>query len=123
MTLIDIFVGDPIAYPSERATLACAVQILSAQSIPAVILANVHLGGRQLDLVIGLEHGTLLVESKGLSTAIRGTENGDWEVRLTSGRWKQMPNAYIQTLNEKLALRDAMAAFPGTDVPYPDAAS
>ncbi len=122
MALIDIFVGDPIAYPSERATLARAVQILSAQSIPAVILANVHLGGRQLDLVIGLEHGTLLVESKGLSTAIRGAENGDWEVRLTSGRWKQIPNAYVQTLNEKLALRDAMAAFAGTDVPYPDAA-
>lgn len=33
-----------------------------------------------------------------------------------------MPNAYIQTLNEKLAPRDAMAAFAGTDVPYPDAA-
>jgi hypothetical protein len=59
---------------------------------------------------------------QGLSAAIRGNENGDWHVRLASGRWKEIPNAYAQALAEKLALRDAMAAFAGAEVPYPDAA-
>ena len=72
--------------------------------------------------MIGLDQGALVIESKGLSAAVRGDENGDWHVRLASGRWKEMPNAYAQALAEKLALRDAMAAFVGTEVPYPDAA-
>lgn len=122
MASIDIFIGAPIEHESERGTLARAIAFLSAQVIPAVVLANVNLGGRQIDLVIGLDQGCLVVESKGLSSAVRGTENGDWQVRLTSGRWKDIPNAYAQALGEKLALRDAMAAFAGTDVPYPDAA-
>jgi hypothetical protein len=117
-----MFIGDRIVHASERATVAGAVEFLSAQGIPAVILANLNLGGRQVDLVIGLEQGALVVESKGLSAAVRGNENGDWHVRLASGRWKEIPNAYAQALAEKLALRDAMAAFAGADVPYPDAA-
>jgi hypothetical protein len=119
---IDIFIGAPIEHKSERATLVRAVSFLSAQRIPAVVLANVNLGGRQIDLVIGLDQGALVVESKALSSAVRGSESGDWQVRLRSGRWKEIPNAYVQALNEKLALRDAMAAFDGADVPYPDAA-
>lgn len=119
---IDIFIGDPIVHASERATLARAVQFLSTQNISAVILANLNLGGRQIDLVIGLDQGVLVVESKGLSGLVRGGENGDWEVRLASGRWKKTPNAYNQALAEKMALRDAMSDFSGVVVPYPDAA-
>lgn len=119
---IDLFIGDPIVHASERDTLACAVEFLSTQGIPAVILANLSFGSRQVDLVIGLDQGVLVIESKGLSAAVRGDENGDWHVRLASGRWKQIPNAYAQALAEKLRLRDAMAAFAGTEVPYPDAA-
>jgi hypothetical protein len=119
---IDIFIGDPIVHASERATLARAVEFLSAQGIPAVILANLNLSGRQVDLVIGLDHGVLVVESKGFSAVVRGSENGDWHVRLASGRWKEIPNAYAQALAEKLALRDAMKLFARANVPYPDAA-
>ncbi len=122
MASIDIFIGAPIEHESERATLVRAVAFLSAQGISAVILANVNLGGRQIDLVIGLDQGALVVESKALSSAVRGSENGDWQVRLRSGRWKEIPNVYAQALNEKLALRDAMVAFARADAPYPDAA-
>jgi len=119
---IDIFIGDPITHASERATLERAVDFLSAQGTSAVILANLNLGGRQVDLVIGLEQGALVVEAKGFSAAVRGNENGDWHLRITSHRWKEIPNAYAQALAEKLVLRDAMAEFAGTKVPYPDAA-
>ncbi|MEZ2132661.1 MULTISPECIES: NERD domain-containing protein [unclassified Sinorhizobium] len=122
MAPIEIFIGTPIEHASERTTLARVVEVLSAQGIPAVILANVNFGGRQIDLAIGLEQRTLVIESKGFTSAVRGTENGNWHVRVATGRWKAIPNLYDQALAEKLALRDAMATFAGTTVPYPDAA-
>ncbi|MDX8455194.1 nuclease-related domain-containing protein [Mesorhizobium sp. VK9D] len=122
MTSLEIFIGTPIEHPSERATLERAVATLSAYGIPAVVLANVNFGGRQIDLVIGLDRRALVIESKGFSSAVRGGENGTWHVQLASGQWKEIPNLYAQTLGEKNALRDAMAAFAGASVPYPDAA-
>ncbi|ESX49432.1 NERD domain-containing protein [Mesorhizobium sp. C416B] len=119
---IEIFIGDPIEHASERATLVRAVEFLTAQGIPAVILANVNFGGRQIDLVIGLDRRVLVVESKGFTSPVRGGESGIWHVRLASGQWKEIPNLYTQTLGEKNALRDAMTAFAGGVVPYPDAA-
>lgn len=122
MAPIEIFIGAPIEHESERATLRRVVEVLSAQDIPAVILANLNLSGRQIDLAIGLDHRALVVESKGLNSAVRGSENGDWYVRLSTGKWKAIPNLYAQALAEKHALRDAMTAFSGVAVPYPDAA-
>ncbi|MGY4375245.1 hypothetical protein ACVWZR_009638 [Bradyrhizobium sp. i1.3.1] len=97
-------------------------EYLSEQAISAVILANVNLGGRQIDLVVGLEQGALVAESKQFTSPVRGSKNGLWEVRLASGRWKEIPNAYTQTTAEAHALRDAMGSFAGSDVPYPHAA-
>jgi hypothetical protein len=122
MNSIEIFIGTPIEHASERATLVRAVEALSTNRIPAVVLANVNFGGRQIDLIIGLDQRALVIESKGCSSAVRGAENGAWHVQLASGQWKEIPNFYTQTLGEKNALRDAMAAFVGAHVPYPEAA-
>ncbi|MDN5005546.1 NERD domain-containing protein [Bradyrhizobium sp. GCM10027634] len=122
MASIEIFIGAPIEHASERATLQRAYDFLSAQGIPAVILANVNLGDRQVDLVIAIDRAALVTESKGFASAVRGGHNGDWEARLASGVWKKTGNPYLQAMNEKLALRDAMRSFAGTDVPYPGAA-
>jgi hypothetical protein len=119
---IEIFIGAPIEHASERATLKHAYEFLSAQGTPAVILANVNLGDRQVDLVIAIERAALVTESKGFTSAVRGGPNGDWETRLASGVWKKFANPYLQAIGEKLALRDAMRSFAGTDVPYPNAA-
>jgi Nuclease-related domain len=119
---IEIFIGAPIEYASERSTLLRVCGHLSAQGMPAVILANVNFGGRQIDLVVGLDQGALVVESKEFTSPVRGGENGLWEVRLASGRWKEIPNAYTQAMTEAHALRDAMGRFAGNDVPYPNAA-
>jgi Nuclease-related domain len=119
---IEIFIGAPIEYASERATLLRVCEYLSAQGIPAVILANVNLTGRQIDLVVGLDRGALVTESKEFTSPVRGRENGLWEVRLASGRWKEIPNAYTQTIAEAHALRDAMGRFARNDVLYPNTA-
>lgn len=121
LSSIEIFIGAPIQHASERVALRRTVEFLSTQDIPAVILANIELTGRQIDLVVALDRAAL-VESKAFNSAIRGDKNGDWELRQASGRWKEIPNAYAQTYREKLALRDAMATFAGTAVRYPDAA-
>nr|WP_249780189.1 NERD domain-containing protein [Bradyrhizobium sp. dw_411] len=95
---------------------------MSAYSIPAIILANVNLGDRQVDLVIAINGAALVTESKGFTSAVRGGHNGDWEAHLASGAWKKFSNPYLQAIGEKLALRDAMRSFAGADVPYPNAA-
>ena len=121
MASIEIYIGAPIEYASERAALARAVEFLTAQGISAVIIANVNLKTRQVDLIIAPDQGVLVVEAKAFASMVRGGENGLWELRLASGRWKQIPNAYQQAIDEKLAVRDAMADFAGAAVPYPDA--
>ena len=71
MDPIEIFIGTPIEHASERATLARVVEVLSAKRSPAVILANVNFGGRQIDLAICLDQRVLVVESKGYNSAVR----------------------------------------------------
>jgi len=116
---LEVFIGAPIEHASERATLRRVYEFLSAQGIPAVILANVTLGNRQLDLVIAIDGASLVTESKGFTSAVRGGHNGDWKTRLASGAWKKIANPYLQALSQKLALRDAMRSFAGAEVPYP----
>jgi Nuclease-related domain len=82
---IEIFIGAPIEHASERATLKHAYEFLSAQGIPAIILANVNLGDRQVDLVIAIDRAALVTESKGFTSAVRGGHNGNWEAQLASG--------------------------------------
>lgn len=119
---VEIFIGAPIEHASERAALQRAYEVLSAQGILAVILANINFGDRQIDLVIAIEQAALAVESKSFTSALRGGVNGDWETRLASGAWKTIGNPYLQALDEKWALRDAMRSFAASDVSYPDAA-
>ncbi len=85
------------------ATLKHAYEFLSAYSIPAIILANVNLGDRQVDLVIAINGAALVTESKGFTSAVRGGHNGDWEAHLASGAWKKFSNPYLQAIGEKLA--------------------
>jgi hypothetical protein len=119
---IEIFIGAPIEHASERATLKHAYEFLSAHGIPAIILANVNLGDRQVDLVIAIYGAALVTESKGFTSAVRGGHNGDWEAHFASGAWKKFANPYLQAIGEKLALRDTMRSFAAADVPYPNAA-
>src|SRR5260221_10891501 len=122
MASIEIYIGAPLEHASDRAALVAVAEYLSAQGISAVVIANVNLKTRQVDLIIALDQGVLVVEAKAFASMVRGGENGLWELRLASGRWKSISNAYQQAIDEKHAVRDSMVELVGGNVPYPDAA-
>src|SRR5229473_1359620 len=78
---VEIYRGSLIEHGSERTLLRHVVDLLSARNRPAIILANISLGGRQIDLVVALELLTLVLEAKGFSVPVRGSENGTWQYR------------------------------------------
>ncbi|HEU5046539.1 MAG TPA: NERD domain-containing protein [Rickettsiales bacterium] len=122
MQNIELYIGASIEYDSERIVILQLIRELSIKGISAIILANVHLNRRQIDLIVATSGMTLVIEAKGYTRCIRGKENGRWEVNTASG-WKSISNnPYVQALNAQHALRDAMQAFSGTIVNYPAAA-
>jgi hypothetical protein len=56
MSEIQIYVGSLIQHGSDRAIFESAIQHLSAKKLPAVVLANVNLTGRQIDLIVALKN-------------------------------------------------------------------
>ena len=123
--MTNLYIGSPITHASERVVLERILDLLAPDGRPAVILANVSLGTRQIDFIVGLNDLALVIEAKGFTRPIRGGENGPWQVQVTSGDWKnfQSPwNPYVQARDAALEVRDAMRSFGGGDVPYPAAA-
>lgn len=119
---IEILVGSPVQYESERSVIEQLVRLLAADSLPAVIFANISLFSRQIDLVVALDNMALVIEAKSYTRPIRGGENGPWQVQVASGGWKEFRNPYAQARDAALAVRDAMRSFAGSEVEYPRAA-
>lgn len=117
-----IFLGSPIEYESERNVLTYLIGKLEAENSAAIIFCNINLKGRQIDFVVASEKVVLVIEAKGYSAPLRGGVNGDWQVQLSSGRWKRERNFYQQVLNAKYALFDEMKVSSNDDISYPDAA-
>lgn len=123
--MTEIYVGGRIEHGSERDVLRRALSVLERDQRAGVILANLHLGGRQIDLIVALEESVLVIEAKGASRPIRGGENGPWQYRTVPGDWVDFDrsgNPYQQVLKAKHRVRDAMVAVAGKDIPLPDAA-
>jgi Nuclease-related domain len=113
----NIYIGGPIDQDSERKFLASAVQWLEEQQIPFVVLANLHIGGRQIDCIVATAHGVSVVEVKSSYLPVRGDINGIWARLHASGEWRPYTNAYQQALTAKNALRDAMMAAKPVSIP------
>ena len=119
---IRIYIGSNIEHASERALLEALYHGLAGDTRSAIILGNVNLGGRQIDAIAIREDLILVLEAKAFARAVRGTSNGQWEVQLASGQWKEFSNPWIQVVEAKNALRDAMRSFSGaTGDHYPEA--
>lgn len=119
---VEIHIGHPVEHASERTVLERVVHLIGATQQRAIILANVSINGQQIDTVVATGSLVLVIEAKGFNRPVNGSENGPWQVWLASGQWKDFRNPYLQARDTALALRDAMRAFAGTDVPYPAAA-
>ena len=121
----NLYMGSPITHESERAVLERILHLLERDQRPAVILANVSLNARQIDLIVGTKEMALAIEAKGVTRPIRGGENGRWQVQVASGDWKDFQssqNPYVQARDAALGLRDAMRSFGVGNIGYPAAA-
>lgn len=117
----EIYVGSRVEHASERAVLERLISFLAREKQPGIIIANINLNGRQIDLILATNNLTLVIEAKGYSRPIRGSENGTWQVNLASGKWSNFSkpsNPYQQALDAKHALKDAMSTCAGSDVAY-----
>lgn len=115
-----IYIGAPIEHASERTFIASIVNQLESQNVPFEILANLHVGGRQIDCIVATEHGVTVVEVKSSYLPVRGDINGDWALLQASGKWQGYTNAYQQALAAKNVLRDAMENVKPVGAFYPD---
>ncbi len=118
---IALFIGSPIEHESERTVLLELLRLLEMSGETATVMININLKGRQLDLVVGTDHLTLVLEAKASTVPLRGTTNGPWTAHTRSGRSRTTGNAYAQALSEKNALCDALREFLGEVEGYPDA--
>lgn len=115
-----IFVGAQIDQGSERVFLEFITKRLIEQQVPFIILANVHLEGRQIDCIVATEQTVSVVEVKSSYLPVRGDLNGKWSQLQASGVWRDYTNAYQQALSGKNALRDAMRTVKPVNGFYPD---
>ena len=119
---MEIYVGAPIEYESERSVLRKIERLLTDDRRSAIVFANISINSRQIDFVLALDGLVLVIEAKGYSRPVQGGENGPWQVKVASGDWKDIPNLYAQTLNARYAVKDGMHSFCRAEVPYPAAA-
>lgn len=120
-TALEIRIGAPIEHDSERSTLRKIEQLLAADGRRAVVFANFEIEGRQIDLLVALDDVVLVIETKAFTRSVRGGENGDWQVHLSSGQWKDFRNPYRQALDAALAVKNAAGALGHTHAPYVNA--
>ena len=119
---VEIYIGNPVEHESERSTLQVIERVLAADNCPAVVFANFSVLSRQIDILVAGDGLTLVIEAKSRTRAVRGDENGPWQVHVGSGDWKDFPSPYHQTLDSAFAIKDAMRAFFDGPVPYVAAA-
>lgn len=119
--MTSLYIGGPINHGSDQAVLKEVLSLVARDQRDAMVLANVHLGGRQIDVIVGLEEMALVIEAKGVSRPIRGGENGVWQYQAASGNWEDFDtpgNPYQQALDAKHEVRDKMGSIVGAQVPH-----
>ena len=119
---VEIRIGALVEHESERSALREIVRLLETDGWRALVVANFEIEGRQIDLFVARDDLALVIEAKGFTRAVRGRENGPWEVLLGSGRWKEFRNPYRQTLEAAFVVKRGARSFAHTGVPFIEAA-
>jgi hypothetical protein len=115
-----IYIGGQIGHPSERKLLAFIVPWLDEKGLPAVVLANVEIDGRQIDCIVATDNFVAVIEAKVTQLPVRGDINGVWTRLSASGEWVDYFNAYQQVVLAKNRVRDAMQAIKSLGAFHPD---
>ena len=114
---VAVYCGCPPENTTERRLLAQLVRELTRLDIEAVVLANFYVGisSTQIDVVISTSTVACVTEVKGFRHPVEGGLNGPWVQRLseTESRSLGWKNPYIQALEARFAVVDALAAFCG----------
>lgn len=118
---IELYIGGRIEHESERLVLDRLLSVLAGTSSWSIILANLEVGGRQIDFVVCTSSQTLVIEAKRYSRRIRGRVNGPWQVHVGADAWKPTRNAYQQVLDQKNRLLGALQRFDRSVAEYPNA--
>jgi hypothetical protein len=115
-TKIDLFVGAPIEYESERRFLRRLRADLESRGEDAIIFANMLLPKRnplrQVDFLLILRHCVCHIEHKNLTSPVVGAFNGYWSILQPDGSPKSLEaNPYRQALDCKYSISDEMLDF------------
>lgn len=127
---VEIYVGALVEVASEVRLLEALAAHFSGRDEPALLLANFNApladtaARRQIDLLVVTRFRAVIVEAKGFVLPVRGTINGPWQQLLGNGKWREFggrANPYLQALNAKNAVADALREVDGA-ASYPSAA-
>lgn len=117
---IEIFIGSPIEYDSERVAFQHILKLIQKLRIDAVIIANANIDKVQVDLIVAFENTAFVFEVKGCHAPLRGDVNGLWERKTYTGLWTPLKNYYTQTLTAKHVIKDALTKVSGRNISYPE---
>lgn len=109
---------------SEQSALRRILHWLVEHQQPAIVICDVWLHNRQIDILVGTHTTTLQIEIKGYRAPVTGQQNGEWTLTYADGSISQVKNGYLQALRNNQTLRDEMSKHlvSGETVSYPKGA-
>ncbi|HIC7209420.1 nuclease-related domain-containing protein [Burkholderia stabilis] len=109
---------------SEQSALRRILHWLVEHQQPAIVICDVWLHHRQIDILVGTHTTTLQIEIKGYRAPVAGQQNGEWTLTYADGSIAQVKNGYLQALRNNQTLRDEMSKHldSGETVSYPKGA-
>ncbi len=116
---IRFFRGQKTKYSHEHHQIKEIARIV-AREFPdqeVFILTNVLVSNGELDCVILTSHGPLILDLKAFSGAVRGSENGTWEVETKDGM-HVLPNIFIQAKMHRQDFIDKMIPICRAHFPH-----
>src|SRR5207247_17125 len=105
-----LLIGGPLSGQEARFLRTLYADL---EPVGALILANFHVGSRQIDFVVVTDQMAAIVELKHLPEPVFGRQNGQWTIEDRAGKRVPYPgpNPWQQTLQQKYALSDEMKRY------------
>lgn len=100
---VQVWIGDKPEHPNERRAIVALANGLERLENLYLLLANFHVGGRTIDMVIIKQDAIFIVELKHCDGKLFGSVNGPWYVESAGGSRKRLnpgrKNPYNQVIS------------------------